>query len=413
MSVGEARAPLKHFGSFEILERLGVGGAGNVYKARHPDFAAPIALKVAHPAVAEDLTLSQRFQNEYSLGKNLLHPNLVQVLAYGIEEGLPYLVTEFVPGCNLHERIERDGEMNVDEAIALFRQITDVVGFIHQRNLVHRDIKPANLLIDPSGTVKLTDLNLIKDMSSTIGLTRSRVALGTPDYGAPEQFEDAARVDHRCDIYALGVSLYFALTGVFPFGRASPAAIMRRKASFEFAPLSQVLNQVSHGIDQTVIRSLHPDPQMRPSSVADFMVGILEPSPSNASDLSPAFPPSYEFGAKERRTLKRYELKIENVKVSPSTDAPSIDAELVNVSAAGICLRMPRAFSIGTSLSVAFPTDQPPVRTRVQVCWIRQTSDNCWLLGFLLAPAMNDSQLQVFLNSYLPKTEISRERATA
>jgi serine/threonine protein kinase len=404
-----ARSELKRFGPFDILERLGRGGMGTVYKARHPDYAEPVALKVAHTLVAEEISLSQRFYNEYTIGKQLSHPNLVKVFDYGLEGGIPYLAMEFVPGCNLDQRIEANGVLSVEEALAIFSQLTQVVHFIHQKNLIHRDIKPANILIDELGRVKLTDLGLIKDQESIIGLTQSRVSLGTPDFGSPEQFEDARKVDHRCDIYALAVTLYVSLTGAYPFGRASQAATVRRKIMFEFAPLSKVLLQVPPSIDRAVIRALHPDPAMRHSSAASFMDAISGKESTVLPDLMPTCSDSYRPDSKERRTQPRFALRISNVKIAlRNVEMTPLDAEIVNVSTMGVCLRVPRAFSIGSNLVVSLPDATEEQFTRVRVCWIHQTSHRQWLLGCVLRSAMDEAQLQGLMDTHMPETEIVR-----
>lgn len=409
MAARHSRRNLKKFGLFEIVERLGFGGMGSVYKARHPNYAEPVALKVAHDAVAAEVTLSQRFQNEYLIGKDLSHPNLVKVLEFGIEEDLPYLVMEYIPGCNLYEHIERCGALTIDEATQLFAKIADVLHFVHQKNLVHRDIKPANFLVSQSGDVKLTDLGLVKVNESGSRLTHSHAALGTPDYGAPEQFEDAARVDRRCDIYALAVTLYFTLTGVFPFGRAGQAQIIRRKLMFEFAPLSMVLSKVGHGLDQTIIRALHPDPNMRPASALEFMAGIRDQLIGTHPDLKPNFPTTKSTGVKERRILQRFGLIIDNARVSLAPGATAFDATVVNISTGGICLRMSRAFSVGTNLSIGLPTEEPRLPPKARVCWIHQASDHAWLLGCMFSPEMKNDELQTLMTSFLSKTEANRE----
>jgi serine/threonine protein kinase len=408
-----ARKDLKKFGPFELIERLGRGGMGTVYKARHPDYADPVAIKIAHILVAEEISLSQRFYNEYTLGKQLSHPNLVKVLDYGLVDEIPYLVMEYVPGCNLDQRIDANGMLSVDEALAIFEQLTTVVQFIHQKSLVHRDIKPANILIDPLGHVKLADLGLIKDQESIIPLTHSKVSLGTPDFGAPEQFEDAVKVDHRCDIYALGVTLYVSLTGVYPFGRASQAAVMQRKIMFEFAPLSRVLLKAPPSIDRAVIRALHPDPKMRHASAAEFMNEVLGKTPPAMPDLKPVCPESYRPESKDRRVRPRFAISIPGVKVTlhNSTMTP-IDMDIINVSAGGVCLKSRRAYSIGSNLVVALPRANQERPTRVRVCWIHETANHRWLLGCHLATALKDEEFQALMDSHLPKTEVDEAGAT-
>jgi serine/threonine protein kinase len=396
-------------GEFEILERVGQGGMAVVFKARHPRFPDPVALKIATQQVFQNIDLSKRFESEYSLGRQLSHPNIVNVHAFGIEDGVPYLVMEYVPGCDLDKYIQQNGTLREEEAISIFSQVAAALQFIHERNLVHRDIKPANILIDPSGHVKLTDFGLIKDTVATDPVTGSGVTLGTPDYSAPEQYENAANVDYRCDIFALGVTLYVALTGIFPFGRASLLTTLFRKVKFEFAPLSHVLLQVGVAIDQAVNRAMHPDPKMRQASVANFLAEIMGKATESRPHLTPNLAESCRPGSKNRRRHERTLLTIPGVKVSrQNSDTSPIVGETTNISAHGLCIMASRAFSIGSILKLAFPTTASNQVLHVRVCWVRQTLNQKWLMGCAFVSQLVNVQLEMLAETQLPKTEVLR-----
>jgi serine/threonine protein kinase len=204
---------------------------------------------------------------------------------------LPYLVLEFVPGRSLDQQLKDEGTLPLMEARVVFTQLIEAIGFIHDNHLVHRDIKPANILLDPKAGAKLADMGLVKDLESTSVLTKSRMGLGTMEFAAPEQCDDAKNVDRRCDIYSLAVSLYMAVTGRPVFGPASPAALMRRKFDHQFTQLALLVPAISPSLDQTITRALHPDPGMRPATTAEFLAGI-EGRAVFATNLHPNAPSS-------------------------------------------------------------------------------------------------------------------------
>src|SRR5262249_3676574 len=154
---------------------------------------------------------------EFTAVRELRHPHLVETLDFGEAGGLPYLVMEFVAGPSLEKRL-REGPLPLAEALAVFGQGAQGLQFLHQRQIGHRDIKPGNILLGEDGIVRLGDFGLLKNLAGDAVLTQSGQAMGTMEYGAPEQFEDAKSADLRCDLYSVAAALYTALTGQFPFG---------------------------------------------------------------------------------------------------------------------------------------------------------------------------------------------------
>ena len=142
MSLNEGTKTSRPFGPYELLEKVGVGGMGSVYKARLPGSADLVALKIASRAVADDTILSQRFQKEWKIANGLRHPRLVRTLGHGVENGVPYLMMEFVPGQSLDKQLKNQGAMPLAAALTVFGQVAEALGFIHQNQLIHRDIKP-------------------------------------------------------------------------------------------------------------------------------------------------------------------------------------------------------------------------------------------------------------------------------
>jgi predicted Ser/Thr protein kinase len=213
----------------EVRELIGQGGMGAVYLARQPALDRPVALKLVRPRAA-DPAFAERFAREARALARLSHPNVVAVYESGEADGLPYLVMEYVPGATLRA-LMRDRRQTPAAALALVPQLCDALDYAHAQGVVHRDVKPENILVTPDGRVKVVDFGLAKVADPAAGsLTGTRQAMGTPHYMAPEQWERPGTVDHRADIYALGVVLYELLTGELPHGRFDPPS---RKAGVD------------------------------------------------------------------------------------------------------------------------------------------------------------------------------------
>lgn len=240
----------KLFPQFEVLGFIGKGGMGAVYKARQPGLDRLVALKVLPPVVGNDPGFVERFNREARALARLSHPNIVVIYDFGKTGDLPYLVMEYVDGTNLRE-IERMGTLSAKEALEIVPQICEALQFAHSEGIVHRDIKPENLLIDKKGRVKIADFGIAKILdvpTGKVSLTGAKDVVGTPHYMAPEQIEKPQSVDHRADIYSLGVVFYEMLTGELPLGK--------------FAPPSKKV-QVDVRLDEVVLHTLEKEPERR------------------------------------------------------------------------------------------------------------------------------------------------------
>ncbi len=206
--------PGRKLGDYEVLEEIGRGGMGVVYKAQHRWLNQTVALKVMPESYLSDRQAVLRFRQEMlSLGR-LNHPNVIRALNAGEARGVLFLVTEFVDGVTFRELIVRKGVLPVGAACELIRQAAEGLDYVHRLGLVHRDIKPANLMLTRDGVVKILDLGLARwDVAMARELTRPGIAMGTADYMAPEQWMDSSSADIRADLYGLGCTLYFLLTG--------------------------------------------------------------------------------------------------------------------------------------------------------------------------------------------------------
>jgi len=240
----------RHFPQLEILGLLGRGGMGIVYKARQKHLDRVVALKVLPPEISRDRSFADRFAREARALARLNHPNIVSIFDSGEADGLFYFVMEFVDGTNLRQSLQAK-QISPREALAIVPVICDALQYAHDMGIVHRDIKPGNVLLDRKGRVKIADFGLAKLINPTtphVSLTQTGSMMGTPKYMAPEQMDRPAEVDHRADIYSLGVVFYEMLTGELPLGR--------------FALPSQRV-QVDVRLDEVVLRTLEQNPERR------------------------------------------------------------------------------------------------------------------------------------------------------
>ena len=254
----------RHFPQFEILRLLGQGGMGAVYQARQPTLDRIIALKVLPPQTAGDPGFAERFNREARALARLNHPNIVAIHEFGEAGGWHFLVMEFVDGPNLRQ-IQRSERLSPEQALAIVPQICDALQFAHNAGIVHRDIKPENILLDSRARVKITDFGIAKILGapgSQMSLTGARDVVGTPHYMAPEQVETPQRVDHRADIFSLGVVFYELLTGELPLGRFA-------------APSSRAHGvHVDVRLDQVVLRALEKEPERRYQHAKDVKTDV-------------------------------------------------------------------------------------------------------------------------------------------
>ncbi len=267
---------------FEILELLGQGGMGAVYKARQPRLDRFVAIKLLPPLPDDDVhSFGERFEREARAMAQLNHPNIVTVHDFGeTEDGLRYFVMEYVDGTDLHKAIA-SRRVTAAHVLAWAPQICAGLSYAHSQNLVHRDIKPANILISKEGQVKVGDFGLAKliGTSRDMSLTQSQVAMGTPDYAAPEAMRAGADVDQRADLYSFGVVLYEMLTGIVPRGAwKAPSA----------------LGPVDPRLDRIVIKAMQPDREHRYQRMTEIAEALEEvkrlPEPSAPEPILKAVP---------------------------------------------------------------------------------------------------------------------------
>ena len=244
----------------EDFELIGQGGMGTVYKARHRRLQRSVAVKVLNPTLSSNATFVERFTREARTLAQLDHPNIVSIYDFGHREGVSYLIMEMVDGVSLRHTIA-GGKLDAAAALAMVPKICEALQYAHDQGVVHRDIKPENILVDRKGTIKIADFGLAKLVDGDLAprLTRTEQVMGTPHYMAPEQMKDSGVVDHRADIFALGVVFYELLTGELPVGR--------------FPPPSRLV-QVDVRLDEVVLRTLEKEPAMRYQQASELQSDV-------------------------------------------------------------------------------------------------------------------------------------------
>ena len=343
----------KLFPQLEILELIGQGGMGAVYKARQPGLDRLVALKILPPQSGSDPGFAERFTREARALARLNHPNIVAVYDFGqvsgagvppaSAEGVPpaaarhssrppsplaprpfhlpvlhYFIMEYVDGPNLRQ-LERAGKLSPREALQIVPQICEALQYAHDEGIVHRDIKPENMLLDKKGRVKIADFGLAKMLGrepQDFHLTGAGQVMGTPHYMAPEQVEHPQEVDHRADIYSLGVVFYEMLTGELPLGK--------------FAPPSSTKVQVDVRLDEVVLHALEKEPERRYQQASEVKTDV-ETIATALGRTGGSPPPARGRDYRTRQTLFGLPLVHVAWGIDPATGRPRIAKGIVAV----------------------------------------------------------------------------------
>jgi len=274
-------------GRYEIENEIGHGGMATVYLARDVKHNRQVAVKVLRPDLAAALG-PERFLREIEIAANLTHPHILPLHDSGEADGFLYYVMPYIKGDTLRERIEKEGELPISEAVRIIREVVDALAFAHAQGVVHRDIKPDNIMLSGRHAMVM-DFGIAKAVSEATGrnqLTTAGVALGTPTYMAPEQATADPHVDHRADIYAVGIMAYELLAGRTPFQGASPQAVLAAHVTEEPDPVSKHRDQVSQELEAVVMKCLAKRPADRWQS-ADEILQRVEMMTTSSGGLTP------------------------------------------------------------------------------------------------------------------------------
>jgi serine/threonine protein kinase len=265
-------------GPYRLLDRLGAGGMGEVFKARHSRLGKVVALKLIHPNRLGNPALARRFLREVQSASRLDHPNIVHAIDAGEADGRLYLALEFIDGADLARLVKDQGALPPGQACECIRQVALALAHAHEKGLVHRDIKPGNLLLSQDGTVKLLDLGLAQlgqpASGDSTSLTDTGAVMGTPDFMAPEQIRDSKRVDIRADLYSLGCTLYFLLAGRPPFPGGSVGHKLLRQQDEEPESLESLRRDVPVALVGVVRKLMAKRPEDRFQTPAELVAEL-------------------------------------------------------------------------------------------------------------------------------------------
>jgi DNA-binding response OmpR family regulator len=257
-------------GRYEILEEVGSGGMGMVYRALDRELGETVALKTLRPELLQDASLVERFKSEIRLARHISDRHVVRTHDLGERDGVYFLTMEYVEGITLRELLDTRGRLAVAPALAIASQLAQSLVAAHEQGVIHRDIKPQNLLLDATGTLKVMDFGVARLAAGSSGLTEVGMLIGTPSYMAPEQLLGDS-FDQRIDLYAVGVVLFECLTGRLPFEANSTVALIA-KLLRETPPRPETLNpEIPAGLSALVLQLLTKDPAERPASAADLV----------------------------------------------------------------------------------------------------------------------------------------------
>ncbi|MGE3805691.1 MAG: serine/threonine-protein kinase [Gemmataceae bacterium] len=262
-------------GSYVVLRPLGAGGMASVYLCHHKDLLERfVAIKVLPKAKADDSVVLKRFRREGRAICALDHPNIVHAYEIDQDEKLHFMVMEYVEGTNLFELVDKHGALPIPTAVDYIRQATRGLQHIHDKGLIHRDIKPANLLLSKDGVIKLFDMGLARFFEDEVDVLTKGV-LGTADYIAPEQTYDSHKVDSRADIYSLGSSFYYLLTGKIPFGKGTVWRKIEYHRSSQPQPIHELRAEVPADLEAIVSQMMAKDPAHRQQTAMEVHDALL------------------------------------------------------------------------------------------------------------------------------------------
>jgi len=276
-------------GNYQVRQKLGEGGMGSVYLAEHPHIGKKVALKVLHAEFSSNTDVVTRFFNEAKAVNDIGHPNIVDIVDYGVltngptGDGLVYFIMEFLPGSTLSQLLQREAPLPAERALGIALQVADALSASHKANIVHRDLKPDNIILLQRGRerdfVKLLDFGIAKLTGDQPGSSRTRTGLvmGTPAYMSPEQCEGRGNVDHRSDIYSLGIVLYEMITGQVPFYGEGYGEVLVQHLTRAPAPPSTIRGVIPPHVEQVILKALEKSPELRFPTMDEMSKAMADP----------------------------------------------------------------------------------------------------------------------------------------
>lgn len=273
-------------GDFTLRKKLGQGGMGTVYLGHQQSLDRDCAVKILSKEFAAKPGFVERFIREARAMAKINHPNVVDCYAVGEHKGYNYVAMELIDGQSMQDWVEHLGHLSVSDAVAVTLVCAEALHYAHEKNMIHRDVKPDNILLTKTGVVKVSDMGLAKAVDEEdMGLTQSGTGLGTPHYMAPEQARNAKHVDRRVDVYALGCTLYYFLTGKTPFSGGSLVELIVNKEKGQFTSAKRLNNDVPEKLDLMIDKAMAASPEHRYQTCLE-LINDLESLALAGEDLS-------------------------------------------------------------------------------------------------------------------------------
>src|SRR5579872_1495298 len=257
---------------YEILDRLGQGGMGAVYKARDRELDRLVALKMIRPDLAGNPEVLRRFKQELILARQVTHKNIIRIFDFGMADGRKFITMDYVEGRDLKSLLVERGKLPVAEAIHILQQICRGLEAAHGEGVIHRDLKPQNIMLDGSGRVLVMDFGLARSLEA-VGMTQTGALLGTPDYMSPEQAL-AKKADARSDLFSLGIIFYEMLTGRLPFEAKTLMAALRKRIEEKAVPPREIAPEIPQDISDVVMKCLEVEAGKRYQTAADILADL-------------------------------------------------------------------------------------------------------------------------------------------
>jgi len=282
VSLAETKTLLKHrqelttgstfAGRYQVVEEMGRGGMGRVYKVIDMKLKEDLALKIIHPEIAVDERIIKRFGNELKMARKVSHKNVCRMYHLEEDEGIHYITMEFIRGESLKDMIGMMGQLSPGQALSVVKQVCEGLAEAHKLGVVHRDLKPGNIMIDREGNARIMDFGIARSLKAK-GITRTGTMIGTPEYMSPEQVE-GLKTDQRSDLYSLGVILYEMVTGRIPFDGETPFSIALKHKSEKPQDPKEINPQLPENISRMIMRCLEKDREKRYQTAEELLAEL-------------------------------------------------------------------------------------------------------------------------------------------
>src|SRR5579863_1717664 len=275
---------------YEILELLGQGGMGAVYKARDTELERLVALKLIRPELASNPEILHRFKQELILAREVTHRNVIRIFDLGQARGVKFITMQFVEGRDLRTALREKGKFTPEQAVQVISQVCRALEVAHAAGVVHRDLKPQNIMLDATDHVYVMDFGIAHSLE-TPGMTQTGALMGTPEYMSPEQAK-GMKVDARSDLFALGIIFYELLTGISPFKADTAMATLLKRLQDRPQPPAEVDPTIPQGISDVVMKCLEIEREQRYSNAREILEDLGLEMPTSVRTIAPTLPPS-------------------------------------------------------------------------------------------------------------------------